>query len=256
MKIGLMNNPQNNLLDEIEWISSNRFDFIDLTIEPPGAYDIDVREIKKLLNDVGLEVIGHTNPYLPAIIPIESIKKACIDEFRKYIDIFTRLGATLMNVHPFYLRSSFSQEEMLQANIQLLKTLNKLCKKKGITLMLENYKAPFDSSEIFLQITTEVPGLKVHLDVGHANLAGPETAKKFFETFGNDIAHMHFSDNRGINDDHIPLGCGNIDWKEIIKLIKLIKYNKTITLEIFSPDREYQLISREKLKKWLKNLNN
>jgi len=198
-----------------------------------------VREIKKLLNDVGLEVIGHTNPYLPAIIPIESIKKACIDEFRKYIDIFTRLGATLMNVHPFYLRSSFSQEEMLQANIQLLKTLNKLCKKKGITLMLENYKAPFDSSEIFLQITTEVPGLKVHLDVGHANLAGPETAKKFFETFGNDIAH-----------------CGNIDWKEIIKLIKLIKYNKTITLEIFSPDREYQLISREKLKKWLKNLNN
>jgi len=42
------------------------------------------------------------------------------------------------------------------------------------------------------------------------------------------------------------MGAGSIDWRRTIKVLKRY-YNGTITLEVFSRDRDYALISREKL---------
>lgn len=253
MKIGVMNYPKNDLVEEIKWISENGFDFIDLLIEPLKAYDISIPKVKKALRDYNLEAIGHTNPFLPSIFPIQSIRRACLDEFNKYVDIFSKLGIKLMNIHPFYNAPLLSDENKIKANIQFLNQVNKFCKSKGITLMLENYIKPFDSPKVFTRILKEVPDLKIHLDVGHCNINQEENlTEAFFKKFGNKIVHLHLSDNRGIEDDHLPLGCGNIEWEEIIKIIKKFEFNKTITLEIFSPDRDYLLLSSDKLKDWWK----
>jgi len=149
MKIGVMNHPKNDLVKEIKWISENGFDFIDLTIEPLKAYKIDVKKVKKSLSGFNLEAIGHTNPFLPSIFPIQSIRKVCLDEFKNYVDIFSKLGIGLVNIHPFYEAPLLSDEDKIKANIQFLKQVNKLCKSKGITLMLENYIKPFGSPEVF-----------------------------------------------------------------------------------------------------------
>ena len=37
MKIGFPNNPRKNILEEIEWIGKNGFDFIDLFLEEDQA---------------------------------------------------------------------------------------------------------------------------------------------------------------------------------------------------------------------------
>ena len=37
MKIGAMNHPARNPLEEIEGIGKNGFDFVDFTLEPPAA---------------------------------------------------------------------------------------------------------------------------------------------------------------------------------------------------------------------------
>ncbi|ODS35697.1 hypothetical protein BEH94_08715 [Candidatus Altiarchaeales archaeon WOR_SM1_SCG] len=251
MKIGVMNHPKQDLIREIRWISKNGFDFIDLTIEPPRAYDINVSKVKKALNDYNLEAIGHTNPFLPAIFPVPSIREACLDEFKKYIEVFSKLGIELMNVHPFYDAHFFSDKEKVSANIKLLKKLNKLCREKEITLMLENFIAPFDRPEAFEKIINEIPELEIHLDVGHCNLNKDDNlTEKFFRKLGEKIVHVHFSDNKGKNDDHLPLGCGSIEWKKIIEVMKNSGYDGTITLEVFSYDRDYLLLSRDKLKRW------
>jgi sugar phosphate isomerase/epimerase len=251
MKIGAMNHPKNDLVEEVKWFSESGFDFIDLTIEPPEAYDIDALKVKEALDDYNLEAIGHTNPFLPSIFPIQSIRRVCLEEFERYIDIFNRLGIELMNIHPFYNAHLFSDEDKIKANIDFLKQVNKLCRSKGITLMLENYIRPFDGPEVFARIVKEVPDLKVHLDVGHCNINQKKNlTEAFFEKFGDNIIHLHLSDNKGRYDDHLPLGCGNIEWEKIIKIIKRFGFNRTITLEVFSPDRDYLLLSRDKLKNW------
>jgi len=253
MKIGVMNHPKRDLIEEIRWISENGFDFIDLTIEPIRAYDIDIKKVKKALREFNLEAIGHTNPFLPSIFPIQTIRKVCLEEFKRYINIFDALGIKLVNIHPFYGAPFFSDEEKIEANIQFLKQINELCRSRGITLMLENYIKPFDSPEVFSRILKEVSGLKIHLDVGHCNINQRENlTEAFFKKFRDKIVHLHLSDNKGKEDDHLPLGCGNIDWREIVRIIKKAKFNRTITLEVFSSDRDYLLLSRDKLKEWLR----
>lgn len=63
------------------------------------------------------------------------------------------------------------------------------------------------------------------------------------------ITFVHFSDNKGINDDHLPIGAGIIDRENIIKQLKKIHYNKTITLEVWGKDRYYLLYSKDKIRK-------
>lgn len=254
MKIGVMNNPKNNLMKEIKWISENGFDFIDLTIEPLKAYKINPVKIGEALKEFNLEAIGHTNPFLPSIFPISSIRKACLYEFRKYMDIFNRIGIKLVNIHPFYGAPLLSDKNKIEANIQFLKQVNKLCKTRNITLMLENFIRPFDNPEILAQILKEIPDLKIHLDIGHCNINQEKNlTEAFFNEFGDKIIHLHFSDNKGYDDDHLPLGCGNINWKEIIKIVKKFNFDQTITLEVFSSDRDYLLLSRDKLRRWWKH---
>ena len=58
----------------------------------------------------------------------------------------------------------------------------------------------------------------------------------FAKNWGIDIRHVHFSDNRGRDDNHMPLGVGNINWKNAVKSLKSIGYDDTITLEVFCDD--------------------
>ena len=251
MKIGVMNNPRCDLLEEIKWISEHDFDFIDLTIEPPGAYNFDVDLVRKAIGRTSLSVIGHTNPFLPFIFPQDEIRMVCLKEFKRYTEIFSDLGVTLMNIHPSYYAPFLSDEDKVRENVVFLRKVNDLCREKAITLMVENFIKPFDNTDIFGILARELPDLKFHLDVGHCNLnQKTNLTEAFFKKFGDRIVHLHFSDNKGINDDHLPLGCGNIDWKNIIKILKDFNYDGTITLEIFSTDRDYLEMSRDKLRRW------
>lgn len=255
MQIGVMNHPNVDLLEEIEWISRNGFDFIDLTIEPLKAYDFDVHSVKKALKDYKLDVIGHTNPFLPFILPIKSIRETCVEEFRKYMDIFVQLGVDKVNIHPSYHAPSYTNKDKIEANINFLKQVKEICESRDVTLMLENFVTPFDNPETFSRIVEEIPGLKIHLDVGHCNINQKENlTEDFFKEFGEDIVHVHFSDNKGKKDDHLPLGCGSIDWEEIVRTVKEYGFDGTITLEIFVPDRDYLLLSKNKLEKWWQKL--
>lgn len=254
MRVGMMNNPAVEVKGEIEWAGKNGFDFLDLSLEPPGASNIRVQQVKKELEEHGLEVIGHTNPSIPFSLPVDRVKKACWEEFKEYVDFFRKLGAELVTIHPVYLMPHHSEEELVEANLNFVKKINGYIRKKELTLMMENFTYPFGGVETFHRFLEEVPGLKVHLDVGHANMeGGKEVVQEFFQAFSQDIVHLHLSDNWGEEDQHLPLGCGSIDWEEMVGILKEYGYDGTVTLEVFSPDKDYLLVSRDKFKGWWKD---
>jgi len=110
----------------------------------------------------------------------------------------------------------------------------------GLTLVLENFKAPFDRVSTFKKVLTQVPGLKLHLDFGHSNF-GIDNHVAFCGKLGEHIQHVHFSDNRSRSDDHIPLGVGTVNWENAVNALQATGYNDTITLEIFCNDPKMQL---------------
>ena len=156
-----------------------------------------------------------------------------------------------MNIHPCYFSPPGMKRDLVLFNIEALRPIVEMTAPHGLTMVLENYKAPFDKVSTFKKILTEVPGLKLHLDFGHTNF-GTDHYEVFCDELGEQIQHVHFSDNRSRFDDHMPLGIGTVNWEKAVNALKAIGYNSNITLEVFCNDQnmlqKYLNLSRELVK--------
>src|SRR3989344_7240646 len=253
MKLGMMNNPANDIYEELIFAGENKFDFIDLTIEPPKAQieNINLNKALLLCKKYKLKIIGHTNFYMPWASPIKRLREASIQEFTEQFALFNKLGVKLVNIHSHWYQPNSSKKEIIDRIIESLRELVAIADQYGIKIMLEHQPNGFlNTPESLLPIFKKVKNLLFHLDVGHAQVAGrgENLTKEFLKHFRNKLAHVHFSDNKGVNDDHLSIGAGIIDWKDIIMQLKRIGYDKTITLEVFVKDRSYLLYSKEKIR--------
>jgi len=235
MKIGVMNNPAKPVYDEVTAFGEARFDFVDLTIEGPAALEIDIAKLQLILDRYGMSVTGHTDPCLPYAYPVQDIRNACLKELERCAKIFSALGAGVMNIHPSYFCPPAMRNSIVDLNVEALKPIVAMAASYGLTVVFENFKAPFDRVATIKTIMDAVPGLALHLDFGHANF-GQDNHHVFCKKLGRAIRHVHFSDNRGREDNHMPLGVGNINWDNAVKSLKAIGYDETITLEVFCDD--------------------
>ncbi len=235
MKIGVMNDPAKPVIDEVASFGKAGFDFVDLTIEGPMAHDIEAAELRPLLDRYGMSITGHTDPCLPYAYPIRGVRDACLKELERCAGIFSALGAKVMNIHPAYFCPPAMRKSLVELNIEALKPIVEMAASHELTVVFENFKAPFDRVTVFRTLLQQVPGLRVHLDFGHANI-GRDNHEAFCRRLGNFIRHVHFSDNRSSDDHHMPLGVGNINWKNAVNSLKATGYDGTITLEVFCND--------------------
>ncbi len=253
MLIGAMNNPMFNPVEEIETFSEYGMDFVDLTLEPQGAYSqtVDVGGIKRALERTGLGIVGHTAYYLPIASPFDDLREAALREIEYDMQIFGELGAPKVNIHAYTQVPMHDNRWIRERNIDAFIRLDETARKCGMKLMLENTPPHFNMPKDLTQVYAAVPDLSFHLDVGHANLETEHNMTlELASLFCDRLQHVHFSDNNGGNLDlHLPLGVGNIDWKWIVHILKRVGYDGTITLEVFAPDREYLVFSRDKLKR-------
>jgi sugar phosphate isomerase/epimerase len=240
MKIGMMNNPSNSVYKEAEKCGKAGFDFLDLTLEGPKAEDVDVQKLKAVLDAHELGLIGHTDPCLPWAYPVPGIRNACLKELERCAQIFSRLGAGVMNIHPCYFCPPAMRDQRVSFHIDALPPIVEMAASHGLTLVIENLSAPFDRVSVFKELIARVPGLKLHLDFGHTNF-GKDGHEIFCKALGEHLVHVHFSDNRSRNDDHLPLGVGTVNWQQAVDSLKSISYDNTITLEIFCNDPHMQM---------------
>ena len=252
MKIGVMNNPSHSVYNEVLAFGKAGFDFIDLTIEGPNAHDIKVDKMRSLLNQHNLAITGHTDPCLPWAYPVPEIRQACLRELERCARIFSALGAGIMNIHPCYFSPPAMRSSIIALNIEALAPIAQMAAAYNLIIAFENFTDPFDRVATFQRVLSEVENVSLHLDFGHANI-GRDNHEVFCQQLGKHITHVHFSDNRGTADHHMPLGVGNIDWENAVGGLKATGYDGTITLEVFCDDSRmlfrYLDLSRQYLQK-------
>ena len=139
-----------------------------------------------------------------------------------------------------------SLEEGIRWQVDSLRRLLSAGFQVGIRLMYEPTASENDTPERLQRILSELPDLLCHLDVGHCNLHGKDPAA-MIRHFGHRLHHLHLHDNDGRSDLHLPPGVGTIDWASVIRALKEVGYDGTITLEIGSPDRDYVLLAMKKI---------
>jgi sugar phosphate isomerase/epimerase len=253
MLIGAMNNPQTDLASEMRDIAKAGFDFLDLTLEPPAAasWRVDPRWLRTALDEFGLGVVGHTAYYLPIGSPFEEVRRAAVAELKRCLRVFSEIGARWMNVHPDHYAPHHERKFYIERDLESLSELVEVGNQVGVGLMLENLPGNFNTAAQLADLLDPLPELGLHLDIGHANLLTKQnTVTEILHAYGPRLRHVHLHDNRGGGDDlHLPLGAGLIDIPRCIRALQDIDYDGTITLEVFTPNREYLIYSRDVLRR-------
>jgi sugar phosphate isomerase/epimerase len=249
-----MNFPGRSVAKEIHRIAEDGFDFVDLTIEPPAAWTPDGKEIGRLIADLGLTAVGHTAWYLPIASAFPELRATARDLYKRGLDCFADAGIELVNIHPDQKIPLHSMGNVRKMNADAIRDIAEDAAGRGIRLMIENLDKVFAAPDDLQPLFESVPEAGFHLDIGHANLnlglGEPNRTAALLKAFGDRLAHVHLSDNRGgAADLHLPLGAGSIDWKANAKLLKEHGWDGTVTLEVFSRDREFLRASR---RAWLK----
>jgi len=251
MLLGAMNNPMIDVTEEIALISDLGFDFIDLTLEPEETYSgsINIKKVTKALDETKLGVVGHSAWYLPIASAFPEFRDLAAKELERCLKVCRDLGAQKMNIHPYTRVPLHDEEWVIAQNIEILARLVDIAKKMKMTVMVENMPH-FSRVAQLKPILEAIPEAQLLLDVGHANLDTPyNRTEELLANFGARLGHVHVSDNRGGNDDqHLPLGVGNINWLKTVRLLKNAAYDGTITIEVFGDDDDYLLMSRTKLR--------
>ncbi len=256
MQLGYMNDPRLDATDELRWAAKNGFDFLDLTIEGPSAAleHLNVPVMRSILESTGLNIVGHTAPYLPFASPLARVRRAAVECVADTFETFATLGAKWVNVHIASTPALFSNWQWLSWNVESFARLAELSVPYNLRVMVEHPpRASVGISDIG-NILDAHERLGFHLDVGHAFVGG-DKLYGLLKAFGPRLAHVHLSDNRGMHDDHRTLGDGWINWPRAISWIKQTGYDSTITIEVQSPSRDYVLLSAEKVRKWWAEAN-
>lgn len=246
-KIGMMTNPSEYIISEINSAHRLGAEYVEIDMEPFESMPENIfkkrKNILAALRSFPSKPIMHTAYWIDLGSPYEKIRKAWLDEIKKEIVVASQLKIDKFNIHLYaegLMDKKKHQRIILDNYIKSLRELVIFAKKHKIKIILENVPHPWANFENFRYIVDSVPGLFVHLDLGHVfitdNMKG---FKKFIPYFAKKIEHVHIHDNFGKHDDHLPLGKGKIDFAAVVKELKKIDYDKTITFEVFTNEKDF-----------------
>lgn len=265
MLYGAMNVPVFPVLDELEQIARLGFDYVELTMDAPAADHKTLGRqedaVIKSLEGFGMGLVCHLPTFVSPADLTESLREASVNELLESLEVATHLGARKAVIHPAHIRGLGPRvlDEAKGYAMDCIESAVKRAESLGLILCLENLGPQsrfLFEPDGFASVFDRFPTLSMTLDVGHAHLQdnSGRRALDFLNRFSERIGHIHVSDNFGTEDSHLPIGAGSVDFQQFIKGLNQIGYNDTITLEIFSPDRDYLSISKEKLAKMVETL--
>lgn len=258
MLYGAMNSPVKPVIEELKTVHELGFDYFELTMDAPEAHFTKIRRdqdtLMKALESFQMGIVCHLPTFVSTADLTPALRKASLNEVLSSLEVAADLHAMKVVLHPSRMGGIgvHVRDRVVGYAMESLETIVAGADRLGVCVCIENMfpqNGLFYEPADFVSLFERFPGLKLTLDTGHAHLTGGGGSKTlgFIDMFGNRIGHIHVSDNFGIQDNHLPVGTGTIDFPPIIRALKRIPYDDTITLEVFSRDKDYLRISREKL---------
>jgi sugar phosphate isomerase/epimerase len=259
MIYGATNNPFRPLSDEIKTVAAQGFDYLELCLDPPNGLPDALRtklaEIRSVLAGEGL---GLPVVHLPVFVSLAdiypSVREASLNEVFKALDLAVEIVAKNAVLHPGYLTGLMNFAPDIGKRYAS-ESMDKIFEKAvgyGITVCLENmfyFAGHMYRPEEFIEVLDRNPAFMMTLDLAHANIRAPKgQAEAFVRIAHGRIGHVHVGDNNGQGDDHLPVGAGRVDIAGGLAAVKASGYDQTITIEVFSPDRDYLAMSLKKVK--------
>jgi protein FrlC len=241
-----------SLEEAVEHTAAAGFDAIDIWGGRPHAYrddlfEHDIRELKTLLDDFGLEVASLIPAQIQSQINLCHPRKRVRDDSISYlctcVETAARLGAPIISVMPNHTLHNQDPDAGWETLADSLQRICEFASHYEVLIAIE----PSDPYETDLINTTiqaldmidqlGCDNLGVLFDTGHALVAGEDTSAAI-SNLGDRLFHVHLSDNRGKHDQHLIPGQGTFDFRALIQALRLALYEGFLTAE---PGWDYTL---------------
>jgi len=109
-----------------------------------------------------------------------------------------------------------------------------LAKHPALTVCLENTYEREPSTLVGLARAVAHPRLQLCFDAAHAQTYSAAAAERWIPQLAQWLVHMHWNDNHGDGDTHLPVGEGIVPWLRIWTATLQLKTAPMITLELAS----------------------
>jgi sugar phosphate isomerase/epimerase len=215
-------------------------DVKNVELPDEGLHTLNKRRAKKLKEIAearNLDFVVHA-PWAGINIatPDPALRRAVLERLEHSIVVAGQLGCRLWLFHPGSRTglSHFYPGKDWQLNLQSVHALLAVARREDVEIAIENTPEPFpslmksvaDFHRFYEELDDDIGMV---LDVAHANLNNQ--IPDFIKQFSKKIVHIHVSDNNGEGDTHLGIGHGNIDWKNVAKLVKAADYGNIIMIE-------------------------
>lgn len=191
------------------------------------------------------------------------IRKESVRQILAAVDLCADLGGTTVITHngeyvlsgELRAKAPAAVQIQWQNNIASLRECAHHAAERGVTLCLENIG--FEPEHLdrniddLLRIKAEVneSALAFCLDIGHARLNNELT--RAVTQMGSHIRHIHFTDNFGKHDDHLPIGHGDFDYSPLLDFFRTFPHILTLEVIAVGTDPEPAVQSRARVEKLL-----
>lgn len=175
------------------------------------------------------------------------LRQATLHRFHQVLDAAAILKPKVLVLHPGYdkWRYGENQQLWLKNSLDTFRQILPKAERIGCTIAVENIFEEEPGTLRTLLEELDSPLVGHCFDVGHWNLFGKVGMEAWFAELGIFIKETHIHDNRGVRDDHAPVGEGAIDFDLFFRLMGEHAPGAAWTIEAHS---------RESLEKALVNI--
>ncbi|MFQ6016051.1 MAG: sugar phosphate isomerase/epimerase family protein [Anaerolineae bacterium] len=237
----------------IEYISEIGYHGIELTLDrnhfhPCFCYDGSLQRLTHLLASKDLVVVINLGgryvlsdrPHEPSLISAIREER---DRFVRFaidaIELAPKLSSHVVMLHSGLLPPPVSPDRAWGWMVAELQYLTAVAEEKGVCLAFEFHPAMLVSNLADYRFLREQVGssyLKLTLDVGHVVCSEDRPVGEVIRECQGEVVNVHLEDIKGREHFHLPIGQGDIDFRQVFEALKEIEYRGLINVEYNSHD--------------------
>ena len=206
------------------------------------------KEERKIIENEGLSVSQTHAVYRSDFDPdhLHEFTPMVVEQLKKEIEATALLGSKYIIIHPINLAVlSKNKDRDLEVNIKEFSKITPTLKEFGVKNGVEDMftwdsvraRACATGCSTDLDMVKYIDAMNDRdaycacLDTGHMLIHSIDPARAV-RTLGDRLEVLHVHDNNGLSDQHLPIGFGVTDWKELVKALREVNYKGVFSLEI------------------------
>lgn len=196
-----------------------------------------VAELAGMLKEAGIRLSVHG--------PIYDLNPGSLDDvvrdytrhcYFKTLGVCRALGAKALVLHlglnPLLPESAM--DGWLDVSVRTWGPIVDMTEQLGMTIRLENMFIPSPRFLVGLKKSLKSDAVKICFDVGHFNVYSKTSMKHWLDEIGDGLDEVHLNDNNGVEDHHLELGKGKIDFRGFFDELSRLGARPEFTIEMMS----------------------